>query len=220
MLFLPCSFHRCFNRIARGAGASGRAASFALAGGLAFENLLSGGSGVLRKRFSLLARGSCLRKLVFRKRLLRQEGGFAERRVGGAWLVRVKSFASFEVLLSLLFAVAMFSLLLPYFSVRPSYSRLHAFQLAQDFAEVSLASQRLRGEIIAFKNGEAGAQERLAGEYSQVLRELGDYCVEARVAEKVLKANCGKAFSQRVSARRLAFDGTDFFEIEFSLYFS
>ena len=91
--------------------------------------------------------------------------------------MRVKSFASFEVLLSLLFAVAMFSLLLPYFSVRPSYSRLHAFQLAQDFAEVSLASQRLRGEIIAFKNGEAGAQERLAGGNPQVLRELGGYWV-------------------------------------------
>ncbi|MBS3069909.1 hypothetical protein J4220_00185 [Candidatus Micrarchaeota archaeon] len=134
--------------------------------------------------------------------------------------LKSKSFASFEALLSLLFAVAAFSLILPSFSSRPSYSHLNAFQLAQDFAEASLASPRLRGEIISFKNGVAGAEESLAGEYAGVLEKLGDYCLEMRVEGKRLEANCVLAHSQRVSARRMAFDGEDFFEIEFSLYFS
>ncbi len=135
-------------------------------------------------------------------------------------LLKFKSFASFEALLSLLFAVAAFSLLLPSFSTRPSYQHLHAFQLAQDFAEVSLASPRLRGEIISFKNGGAGAKENLAGEYAGALNKLGDYCLEVRVGGSALEANCVSTHSQRVTATRVAFDGTEFFEIEFSLYFS
>lgn len=132
--------------------------------------------------------------------------------------MRLKCFASLEALLSLVFASFAFSLLLPLFSYAPpAFSLLHQKQLAEDFAEITLAKSEFFEAVLELAEGDGNAERFLEGEYSRVALLLGDYCVELRAKESVARANCKNPLSSRVSASRMVFDGSRFFELAVSV---
>lgn len=130
----------------------------------------------------------------------------------------MKAFASFEAMLALLFAIVSFLALLPLFSPQQSQG-LYEYQLAQDFAEISVSQPRLKSAIADFRGGSQSSKEFLGSEYARILGGVGDYCLELDAGER-LEVNCERAFSSTAAASRILFDGEDFFEMRILLSFN
>jgi len=155
---------------------------------------------------------------------LREEAGVAgyERTVFGG--VRVnKAFVSIEALLALLLAGFALTILPALLSAHPNSAleTVYEFQLAQDFAEVSVSNPQTLSAIKDFAKGDISAGAFLEEKFSRVLGEAGDYCLELKAREKVLHLNCRNDKMQKVSASRIIFDetGNSFFELDVSLGF-
>jgi len=131
----------------------------------------------------------------------------------------MKSLASIEAFLALLLFLYCVSLLSRPSEKPAGFSTFYQFQLAQDFAEVSLADPQISAALKGFRNCGALEEKVLKEKYAEALHATGDYCLNVNVKGMVLQVNCDGAFTSRVSVSRMVFDGTGFFEADFSLSF-
>ncbi|MFH1056255.1 MAG: hypothetical protein V1717_00435 [Candidatus Micrarchaeota archaeon] len=131
----------------------------------------------------------------------------------------MKGFVSVEAFLALLFAITSFAVLVPSLEARPSFLSVYEFQLAQDFAEVSLKNAETLEKLREFSGGSDSAGVWLEEKYERLAGGLGDYCVEIEVKERVLKAHCEREPFSKTSVSRMVFDGKDFFEVRFAVGF-
>ncbi len=131
------------------------------------------------------------------------------------WVFFMRAFVfSLEAFLALLAALAFLAVFSQPFYV-PRYSDVYAYQLAQDFAEISL--RNYEEELAAFSQGDAMASLRLKSLYEKMLNAVGTYCLILEANGHSLEAGCGSPNAESFPAHRIFWDGEKFVEAQFIL---
>jgi hypothetical protein len=120
-----------------------------------------------------------------------------------------------EAVLSLLIAISLIASL--QFLRLPTYSDVYLYQLTNDFQQ--LAAKKYYPEFAAFSRGDPFSKEKIKSEFSQIINQLGNYCLKIEANSNSLDINCNSesVYKKNFSTNRLFFDGIDFFELKISL---
>ena len=98
-----------------------------------------------------------------------------------------------------------------------THKELYSYQVLSDF--IILTQNKHYGDVNGFANGNLVAKNKLEKAYSQIISEMGDYCLKLEAKRASLAVNCGEAkegknaFVEPVTF----YDGDEFYEAKFTL---